>query len=220
MNYDPMQMSKEQIQTLANQIYPGITMFSRDVNLPPELAQKYTPGQIIREKAFTDASIRFMGMVTTHRYVILSNHMADLSAFEHGTNWGLHVANADSHFKVLGQHTCNGKTGIFLLHLPNDESWKLWQRAEFSIDNELYQKAVQRFTAKCGELPVPELSTPQWLDRCAFPVVMSSSGEFWSLEDTPEEKPQTLQSPPGRSYEPDQGAAGLYRRTGNRYHRV
>lgn len=195
MNYDPMQMSKEQLQTLANQIYPGITMFARDVNLPPELAQRYTPGQIIREKAFTDASIRFMGMVTTHRYVILSNHMADLSAFEHGTNWGLHVANADSHFKVLGQHTCNGKTGIFLLHLPNDESWKLWQQAEFSIDGELYQKAVQRFTAKCGEPPVPELSTPQWLNRCAFPVGMSSSGEFWPLEDTPEEKPQTLQSP-------------------------
>lgn len=195
MNYDPMQMSKEQLQTLANQIYPGITMFSRDVNLTPELAKKYTPGQIIREKAFTDASIRFMGMVTTHRYVILSNHMADLSAFEHGTNWGLHVANADSHFKVLGQHTCNEKTGIFLLHLPDDESWKVWQRAEFSIDSELYQKAVQRFTAKCGEPPVPELSTPQWLNRCAFPVGMSSSGEFWPLEDTPEEKPQTLQSP-------------------------
>lgn len=195
MNHNPLQMSKEQLQTLVNQIYPGMTLFARDVNLPPELAQKYIPGQIIREKAFTDASCRFMGMVTTHRYVILSNHMADLSRFEHGTNWGLHVASKDSHFKVLGRHTCNGKTGIFLLHLPDDEGWKLWQRAEFSMDKEIYQGAVERFVAKCEEAPVPEFSTPQWLDRCAFPVGMSSSGEFWPLEDTPEKETQTTQPP-------------------------
>lgn len=171
MSFDPKQMRREQFEALANRNYPGITMYARDVNLPPELARKYVPGQIIREKAFTDASIRFMGMATTHRYVILSNHMKDLSPFEQGTNWGLHVANRDSHFKVLGRHTCGARTGIFLLHLPDDGSWKLWQQAEFSIDGELYQKAIQRFDVKCGDAPVPELSTPQWLDRCAFPWV-------------------------------------------------
>lgn len=198
MDFDPRQMSKEQLQALANRIYPGIAMYARDVNLPAELARKYVPGQIIREKALTDASSRFMGMITSHRFVILSNHMADFSPLEHGTNWGLHVANADSHFKILGQHTCGNKTGIFLLHLPDDDSWKLWQQTEFSIDGELYQNAVQRFVAKCGEPPVPELTTPQWLGRCAFPVGMSSSGEFWPLEDTPEEKPQAPE-PPQRS---------------------
>lgn len=65
MHFDPKQMSTEQLQALVNGNYPGIAMFARDVNLPPELAKKYVPGQIIREKAFTDASIRFMGMVTT-----------------------------------------------------------------------------------------------------------------------------------------------------------
>lgn len=195
MNFDPKRMSGEQLQALANRNYPDITMYARDVNLNPELARKYVPGQIIREKAFTDASIRFMGMATTHRYVILSNHMKDLSSFEHGTNWGLHVANRDSHFKVLGLHACGNKTGIFLLHLPDDESWKLWQQAQFSIDGELYQKAIQRFAAKCGEPPVPELITRQWLERCAFPLGMSDSGELWPLEDAPEEKAH----PPRRS---------------------
>lgn len=195
MNFDPKQMSREQFQALANRIYPGITMYARDVNLNPELARKYVPGQIIWEKTFTDASSRFMGMITSHRYVILSNHMKDLSPFEHGTNWGLHVAGRDSHFKVLGQHTCGDKTGIFLLHLPDDESWKLWRQAEFSIDGELYQKAVQRFAAKCGEPPVPELTTRQWLDRCAFPLGMSDSGIFWPLEAAPEEKPQAPEPP-------------------------
>ena len=119
-------MTAEQLQAVMDKTYPGMAMYARDVNLPEKLAENYMPGLIIREKAFTDASSRFMGMATTHRYVILSNHMADLSAFEHGTNWGLHTAGKDSHFKILGQHTHRGKTGIFLLHLPDDESWKLW----------------------------------------------------------------------------------------------
>ena len=31
---------------------------------------KYVPGLIIKERGFVDASIRFMGMAATHRYVI------------------------------------------------------------------------------------------------------------------------------------------------------
>ncbi len=183
-NHDFSNMTAEQLQAVANKMYPGMALYARDVNLPEELAEKYTPSRILREKGFTDASDRFMGMVTTHRYVILSNHMADLSGFEHGTNWGLHTANKDSHFKVLGKVTVQGKTGIFLLHLPNDDSWKLWKTAEFSMDQELYEKAVQRFTIKCKEPPVPELTTPQWLGRCAFPVGMGGDGIFFPLEDT------------------------------------
>ena len=172
------------MKQVADKMYPGIALFARDVNLPPVLAQRYTKGLVIREKAFTDATSRFMGMVTTHRFVILSNHMTDLSQFmEQNTRWGLCVANRDSHFKVLGQSTYRGKTGIFLLHLPDDVSWKLWLTAEFSMDRQLYDMAVQRFTAKCSQLPVPELSTDAWLDRCAFPVGMSDEGEFWPLED-------------------------------------
>ena len=187
INYDPKNMTKEQLQAVADKMYPGIALFARDVNLPEELARKYTPGLLIREKAFTDASSRFMGMVTTHRYVILSNHMADMSPFEH-SHWGLHVAQKNSHFKVLGRHTHAGKTGIFLLHLPDDESWRLWQTAEFAMDRQLYDMAVQRFSAKCTQSPVPELAAKEWLDRCAFPVGMSNEGQFWPLEVVPEEK--------------------------------
>ena len=178
MRYDPKHMTKDQLQAVADKMYPGMALFARDVNLPEALARRYTPGLMIREKSFTDASNRFMGMVTTHRYVILSNHMADLSQFEQGTHWGLHVAQKGSHFKVLGQHTHQGKTGIFLLHLPDDESWRLWQAAEFSMDRQLYEMAVQRFTQNCAQLPVPELTHTAWLDRCAFPVAMSDDGVF------------------------------------------
>lgn len=115
------------IEQAANATFPGTQIFVRDVNLPESLAAKYSDGLILREKAFTDASCRVMGMVTSHRYAIISNHMADLSAFEHGTNWGLRTAQSESHFKVLGQHKFADKTMIVLLHLPDDDQWKLFQ---------------------------------------------------------------------------------------------
>lgn len=177
-------LDQDRIRKIANKTYPGITLFARDVNLPPELAKKYTPGLIIRERAFVDASIRFMGMVTTHRYVILSNHMASLAAFEHGTNWGLHIANTGSHFKVLGTHVHNGKTGIFLLHLPDNDDWKVYRNAEFDLDQKLYQWAVERFVDKADGPAVPELATPQWLDRCAFPLGMDDQGNLFDPNET------------------------------------
>ena len=79
-------INQELLEQIANKTYPGLGIYVRDINLPKHLADKYTKGLIIREKAFTDASNRVMGMVTTHRYLILSNHMANLSSFEHGTN--------------------------------------------------------------------------------------------------------------------------------------
>ena len=154
----PKEQKNSFISLLMGSMYPGITLFARDVNLPPELAEKYKAGMIIREKGFTDTTIRFGGMVTSCRYVILSNHMKNLAMLENGTNWGLHVANKDAHFKVLGQVTYNGKTGIFLLHLPDDETWKAYQTIEFSLDKELYEKAVSRFQAKALDAPIPELA--------------------------------------------------------------
>lgn len=137
---------------------------------------------IIREKAFTDASCRVMGMATTHRYLILSNHMPSLAQFEHGTNWGLCVAQKDSLFKVLGQHTYKDKRAIILLHLPNDDTWKLFKNVNISMEQQLLEMAIQQFEEKCELPPVPELATPQWLDRCKFPVGMSDNGELFELE--------------------------------------
>jgi hypothetical protein len=40
-----------------NRTLPGLTMFVRDVNLPEDIAEKYVPGLIIREKAFAMQAI-------------------------------------------------------------------------------------------------------------------------------------------------------------------
>ena len=183
----PKEQKNPFITHLMDSMYPGITLFARDVNLPSGLAEKYKAGMIIREKGFTDATIRFGGMVTSCRYVILSNHMKNMSILENGSNWGLHVANKDAHFKVLGQVDYKGKTGIFLLHLPDDETWKAYQTMEFSLDKELYEKAVSRFQAKALDAPIPELAVREWLDRCQFPVGMNDGGQFWPLEALPEQ---------------------------------
>lgn len=89
--------------------------YVRDVNLDEKLAAKYDAGQIITEKAFVDASSHIGRMITSHRYMILSGYMADFSRFEDGTDWGLHVTNRDSKFKVLDVFTHEGKTQIALL---------------------------------------------------------------------------------------------------------
>lgn len=157
-------------------------MYVRDVNLPAHIAAKYTEGLIIREKAFTDTSSRVMGMITTHRYAILSNHMGDMRGFEQGTNWGLCVAQSDSHFKVLGQYLHNGKTMIILLHLPDDETWKLFQNVAINTDKDLVSTCIERFKSKCNEAVIPELATPEWLERCLFPIGMDDNGNFFELE--------------------------------------
>ena len=168
-------------QKAADDTFPGLQMFVRDVNLPPVCAAKYRPGMIIRERAFTDASCRVMGMVTTHRYAILSNHMHDFGPFEHGTNWGLFVGQRDSHFKVLDIYECRGKTQISLLHLPDDEQWKLFEKAEFDIEEKVIEMARQRFENKAFTEPIPELSNEKWLDRCRFPLGMDENGNLFEL---------------------------------------
>ncbi len=176
------QEERERYENAINQILPGLTMYVRDVNLPPAFAEKYEPGRIIREKGFTDASCRVMGMVTTHRYAILSNHMANLGAFEHGTNWGLFVANRNAHFKVLDVYGCRGRTQILLLHLPDDARWKLFENLSFSIEEQLIAASRQRFESKAFLPPVPELAKEDWIARCACPLGMDDAGKLFDLE--------------------------------------
>lgn len=189
---DPDQptMTTEQVQALQaalNRTYPGLSMLARDVNLTYEQASKYEVGMIIREPAHVDASRRVMGMVTTHRYAILSNHMEEPTGkeLEIGPNWGLRVAEPGSYFKVLGKHTYQGKTVIFLLHLPKDD-WKLFINTVIDSDAELIRKCIARFEAKCLKAPIPDLAMPNWQERCGFPIGMDNFGNLFPLEDAPE----------------------------------
>ncbi|GEM_PF-276774 len=172
----------EKAMELANKTFPGLTMFVRDVSLPDTIASKYKENMILREKGLTDTSFRVMGMSTTHRYSILSNHMRDLRFNEQTIKWGLCVATVDSYFKVLDIYQYGNKTQILLLHLPEDGDWKLFQNVVFSLEGDLIKTSRERFESKCNEAPIPELATEEWLARCAFPLGMDGYGNFFKLE--------------------------------------
>ena len=171
-----------------NATYPGLMLFARDVDLAPELARRYTVGLVLRERGYTDATPRLGGMVTTHRFVIMSNHLADFDALlgedrdAKAPDWRLHVAARDSHFKVLGQHQIEGKTLIFLLHLPNDDRWRFLAGAAVDLDERLLADALGRMDARLQQAPIPEVTSALWLDRCRFPLGMSDDGELFPLD--------------------------------------
>jgi ADP-ribosylglycohydrolase len=169
------------IESIFNETLPGLTNYVRDVNLPDNIADQYTEGLIIVEPELCSASRRVMGMITTHRFAILSNHMADFGPFEQGTNWGLHVAPTASYFKVLGSYTHNGKKLIMLLHLP-DGAWKSFRNATSNLETQLKDMTIESFVNKCDAEPVPELTTEAWLARCSNPVGMKQDGKFYELE--------------------------------------
>ena len=151
--------------------------YVRDVNLKPELAEKYEPGQIITEKGFVDASDRIGGMVTTHRYMILSGYMADFSRFEEKTNWGLHVAKNNSRFKVLDVYTIGDKTQILLLQLPDGFDGAFDNRTD--IEEEFIEMERENFKKELQLDVISDLADEIWLERCSFPLGMSDEGEFY-----------------------------------------
>ncbi len=159
-----------------NEILSGLTMYVRDVDLDSNLSAIYKTGMIIMERGFTDASCRVMGMITTHRYSILSNHMVDLQEYEHGTNWGLFVAQPNAHYKVLDIYEYQGKTQILLIHLPNDSRWKLFENIEFNIEKDIIDNCRSSFEKKCLAEPIADLTTDEWLSRCIMPIGMSEDG--------------------------------------------
>ena len=155
----------------------GSSRYVRDANLSEEIAGKYRAGQIITEKAFVDASNRIGGMATTHRYLILSGFMGDLSAFEKDTNWGIHTANHGSRFKVLDVFTVDGKTQILLLHLP--DGFEEVFSNETDIEREFVERERENFINDLKQDIIKDLADEIWLDRCSFPLGRDDEGNFY-----------------------------------------
>ncbi len=137
---------------------------------------------IIKERAFTDASKRGGGIITSHRYAILSNRYLDASEFEKGTNWGLCIMQLGSYFKVLDVFKQKGKTQIQLLHLPEGH-WSAFINFETNLDEQLVLYARERFNKLLTAALVVELTTDSWLKRCSFPFGMDYQGNFYQLNE-------------------------------------
>lgn len=173
----------KEIEQAVNATFSKLIPFIRDTNLNEDCAEKYIPGLVIREPGYTDVSYKIGGMVTSHRYFIFSNHMADFAEFDKDTNWGLCVAKRDAIYKVLGTHSIDGKMAIFLVHLPEETHlWKIIKEASFSLETRLLEKAILQFEHTYNAPPVTELTTKEWLERCNAPLGIDNTGNLFSLE--------------------------------------
>ena len=170
---DPQSAEHRVVETIIR----NSSRYVRDANLDEGIAGKYQKGQILTERGFVDATDKIGGMMTTHRYMILSGYMADLSKFEKGTDWGLHTAKSGSRFKVLDVFTIEGRTQISLLHLP-DGFEEVFEK-HCDLEDELVDELRRQFRDNLNTEPVAEVNTPEWLERCFFPIGMSDDGEFF-----------------------------------------
>ncbi len=157
-----------------------LVLFVRDTNLPYEITHKYHKGMIVKERGFVDATALRGGMVTAHRYMILSNHMPMVPTPD--KQWALCIANKDSRFLVLGKGKCDGKRVTVLLHLHND-SWQLFKSIDVSFSQGLLNKCFDDFVKCIAQPPIASVTSQEWLARCQFPVGMSDDGVFFSIDD-------------------------------------
>jgi hypothetical protein len=161
--------------------YENTGLFVHDINLPEEFAQKYEIGALIKERGFVDMTNKIGQMTTSHRYAIISNHVGNLSQFEHGTNWGLHTAASGSKFKVLDVFTFKEKTQILLLHLIDNLE-------DFFVDNDTIDEecvawARNIFVESFEKEVIEEVNSEEWLERCSFPIGMDNEGNLWNLDN-------------------------------------
>lgn len=153
----------------------------RDCNLPENIEKKYIPGMIIREKEFCDATYIIGGMVTTHRFTILSNQFYDLSSFSNEQK-GLCTTNREARFKILDKFSANGKTQITLLELPRDERWKNFLNITYITEKMMAKDAREKFLTLSTISPLPEQNSQDMLDKFYKPIGINEEGVFYPVE--------------------------------------
>jgi hypothetical protein len=184
----------KEYENACNKIFPGLQMFVRDTFLEKETEDKYEIGKIIREPTFCDVSCRVGGLITTHRYAVLSNHFVSFEFLEQDTNWGLFVCKRNSYFKILDVYKLNDKTQISLLHL--DDNWKLFENTKSNVEEDIVNMSQERFRNKVNTPPIPELATKRWLERLMYPIGIDYQNNYFSLtvEEMKETNPETEQT--------------------------
>ena len=92
------------------------------------------------------------------------------------------MAQSGAHFLVLDNYKYHDKTQITLLHLPDDERWKLFQNVKIDILDDIVIDTRKRFENKCEKEVIPELATEEWLMRCSWPLGVDGEGNLCDLE--------------------------------------
>lgn len=160
--------------------YQDAKLYVRDTNLSEKQAKMYVPERIIQERTFVDATPKIGKMTTTHRFSILSNHIANLSEFENEKDWNIHTTPANSIFKVLDVYEHNEKTQILLLHLIN--GFESIFRDARTTKRECVEKSREIFEESFEKEVIASVNSTEWLERCEFPVGLNDEDEYWEIQ--------------------------------------
>jgi len=172
-------MKNKRIKDILDETFSDLKLFYRDTTLSDDLISKYKVGQIIKEKGFTDMSYIGGGLSGNCRYLIASSDARDLSKFNPASVKNGHsLLDDNSFFKVLDIQKVNNKTQIFLLNIPGN-SLTLFKNSTSNLEEEITEKARQKFITKIDSALIPELQTEDWKERTKSPIGMSDNGEFF-----------------------------------------
>jgi hypothetical protein len=172
-------MKNSRLKTIYNETFSDLKLFYRDTNLSEDLISKYTIGQIIQEKGFTDMTSIGGGLSENFRYLIASANAKDISKFNpDSAKIGHFLLDSIAYFKVLDIQKIENKTQVFLLNIP-DNSLSLFKNSTSNLEEEITEKAQKRFREKINVALIPELQTENWKERTKSPIGMNESGELF-----------------------------------------
>lgn len=177
-------MKNKRIKETLDETFSDLKLFYRDTNLTDTLIENYKVGQIIKEKGFTDMTSIGGGLSGNLRYLIASANAKDISKFNpDSSKIGHFLLDEISFFKVLYIQKIENKTQIFLLHIP-DNALSLFKNSTSNIEEEITEKARQKFSSKINAPLIPELQTENWKERTKSPIGMNDQGEMFFDDST------------------------------------
>ncbi|WP_298518113.1 hypothetical protein [uncultured Kordia sp.] len=179
----------ENSEEIFNWTYPGATLYYRDCELKSSVTERYKEGQILRNGFFLDVSWKGAGLDKNTRFIVASSKAAKLYKVNPDVEkYGHCCINANSYFKVLNIYKLNGKTQIFLLHIPAT-GVDFFSKVISNIDDQFIERAKKSFDEKIVMSPLPELLEKTWVERTNFPVGMDAYDVFYPLDSlTPLQK--------------------------------
>ena len=92
--------------------------------------------------------------------------------------WGLMQANGGGHFKVIDVFEFEGVTQIALLHLPDDERWRLFAEEIPAVEQPLIDTARERFQDKIASPVIVELQDAEYRQMTAGKVGEAAKDEL------------------------------------------
>jgi len=177
-------MKNARLKAIYNETFSDLKLFYRDTTLSHELISNYKVGQIIKEKGFTDMSFIGGGLSGNCRYLIASSEARELSKFNpDSVKNGHSLLDDNSFFKVLDIQKIKDKTQIFLLNIPGN-SLTLFKNSSSNLEEEIIEKARQKFINKIDSALIPELQTDNWTERTKSPIGMSDLGKLFFDDST------------------------------------